>query len=46
LTYLTFTLDTLNSPISSGLVTNLAPRLRFVVTQGRGIFRIELGSGK
>jgi len=44
--YLTFTLDTLNVPISSGLVTNLAPRLKFVVTslQGTGNFRIELGA--
>jgi hypothetical protein len=44
--YLTFTLNTLNVPISSGLVTNLAPRLKFVVTSGpsSGNFRIELGA--
>jgi hypothetical protein len=44
--YLTFTLNTLNVPISSGLVTNLAPRLKFVVTSGEGSgrFKIELGA--
>jgi len=44
--YLTFTLDTLHVPISSGLVTSLAPRLKFVVTSGSSSarFRIELGA--
>ena len=46
LVYLTFTLDTLNAPISSGLVTNLAPRLKFVVTslQSTSRFKIEAGA--
>jgi hypothetical protein len=46
LVYITFTLDTLNTPIASGLVTNLAPRLKFVVTSGEssGRFKIELGA--
>jgi hypothetical protein len=46
LVYMTFTLDTLNTPISSGLVTNLPRQLRYVVTSGIGQFRITLGSTK
>ena len=46
LVYLTFTLDTLNTPIASGLVTNLAPKLKFVITSGSGRFKIELFASK
>lgn len=48
LVYISFTLDTLNVPVSTGLVTNLASQLKFVVTsgQGSGRFKIELGASK
>lgn len=42
ITYLTFTLSTLNQFVSSGLVTKLAPRLKFQILSGSGRFVIEL----
>ena len=40
--YGTFVLDTPNVPVPSGLITNLPAQLRFAVTAGTGIFRIEV----
>jgi len=40
--YGTFVLDTLNTPVASGLLTNLPSQLRFSVTSGTGTFRIEV----
>lgn len=40
--YLTFTFSTINQVISSGLVTKLAPKLKFQILSGSGRFSIEL----
>jgi len=42
LVYLTFSFTTVNTQISSGLVTQLAQRLRFQVVSGSGRFSIAL----
>ena len=38
--YGTFVLDTINQPVSSGLITNLANKLRYRITAGTGAFTI------
>jgi len=43
--YGTFTLDTINQPVSSGLLTALPRRMRFSVTSGTGKFVIEVHPG-
>jgi hypothetical protein len=44
-TYGTFVLDTLNQPVSTGLIYNLSPRVRFRVVSGSGNFNIQLSAG-
>ncbi len=43
--YGTFLLDTLNQRISTGLLFNLAPRIKYNVISGLGSFNIQLSSG-
>jgi hypothetical protein len=42
LVYLQFVLDTVNTPVVSGLVTKLAQKLKFQIVSGSGRFTIAL----
>lgn len=45
LVYGTFVLDTLNTPVKSGLLTSLPNKIKFLVTSGTGRFTIEVNPG-
>lgn len=45
LVYGTFTLDTLNSPVTTVQLTNLAKRLKYTVVSGTGTFNITMKVG-
>lgn len=46
LVYGTFTLDTINQVVKTGLLTNLPARIKFVVVSGNGRFTIEINGSK